>query len=581
MSKKPDKDMSGPNYEDYQDDFLKDVTDTPVDNKKRGGAMKGFLIAAICVVAVLVLIVGAGFGVYYLYDGGSIVDGVSVAGVDVGGMKMSEARDAVEAASEAYKSNDMAVTVLDTVVEIPAAYVRSLNVRGAVWSAYIYGNIGLPNTVAQQKQTAAASGYIVNLERFLKIDNSGLKSCLDIFDETYNTELVQNVYEIEGEKPSLQQIQDGTGLQTLKITLGAPDYTLDMDVLEKAVMDAYSRNTFSVSVPCDVVKPEPIDLKTILDGIYVAPVDASLDPETAEVVPSNFGYGFDLEEAQSKLDSAAYGTEFTFPFSRLDADLTTEELQAKLFRDKLSTYTAVHSSDSGRNTNLKLACAAVNGLVLKPGEVFSYNATLGERTRAKGYKAASAYIGGETVDTVGGGICQISSSLYYCALLADLEIVDRKNHGYVSSYMPKGMDATVSWPSLDFKFRNNMDYPIKIEAYSNGGTTTVSIYGTDERDYYVKMEYEVLRTIPYSVVYKTESAGSGYSDGKVLTTPYTGYDVKSYRCKYDKATDELISREFEANSNYRKRDKVVVRVEQPAAPSTPEGGGSAPDTPAA
>lgn len=568
------KDMSEMDRDDYQDDFLMDVAETPVEKKKRSGAMKGLLIAAICVVAVLVLLVGAGFGVYYLYDGGTIVGGVSVAGVDVGGMKMSQARSAVEAASASYKSNDMAVTVLDTVVKIPAAYVDSLNVRGAVWTAYIYGNIGLPKTVAQQKQTAAESGYVVNLKPFLSINNSGLKSCLDIFDEAYNTDLIQTVFQIDGEKPSLQQIQDGTNLQTLKITMGTPDYTLDMDALSKAVMDAYSRNTFTLNFPCDVVKPDPIDLETILAGVYVAPVDASLDPNTAEVIPSDFGYGFDLVEAQTQLDSAAYGSEFTFPFSRLDADLTTEELQAKLFRDKLATYTAVHASHSGRNNNLKLACAAVNGLVLKPGEVFSYNATLGERTRAKGYQAASAYIGGETVDTVGGGICQISSSLYYCALLSDLEIVDRKNHGYVSSYMPKGMDATVSWPSLDFKFKNNMDYPIKIEAYSNGGTTTVSIYGTDERDYYVKMEYEVLRTIPYSVIYETKSAGSGYSDGKVLTTPYTGYDVKSYKCKYDKATNELISREFEANSNYRKRDKVVVRIEQPAQPSTPEGGGS-------
>ena len=567
-------DMSDLNRNGNQNDFLNDITDPPTEKKKRRGVMNALLITAICLVVVLVLIVGTGFGVYFLYDGGSIVDGVSIAGIDVGGMKMSEARAAVEKASESYSTNSMTVTVLDTVVEIPASCVESLDVRAAVWSAYIYGNIGLPSAIEEQKQAAATDGHAVDLTSYLKIDKSLLKDSLEVFDETYNTDLAENKIEIEGAKPTLQQIQEGKNLQTLKITVGSPDYTLDMDALNNAVMDAYSRNTFSVTVDCDVVEPEPIDLETILAGVYVAAVDATLDPNTAEVIPSNFGYGFDLAEAQAQLDSAEYGSEFTFPFSRLDAELTTEELQAKLFRDKLSTYTAVHSSHSGRNNNLKLACAAVNGLVLKPGEVFSYNATLGERTRAKGYQAASAYIGGETVDTVGGGICQISSSLYYCALLADLEIVDRKNHGYVSSYMPKGMDATVSWPSLDFKFKNNMDYPIRIEAYSNGGTTTVSIYGTDERDYYVKMEYEVLRTIPFSVVYETKSAGSGYSDGKVLTTPYTGYDVKSYRCKYDKATNELISRTFEANSNYRKRDKVVVRIEQPSTPSTPEGGSS-------
>ena len=565
MSDNFDKDM-------LEDDFLKDVGEPVEPPKKKRSALKGILIAVICVLAAAVLLIGGAIGVYFLYDGGPIVDGVSVAGVPVGGMKMSQAIAAVETATASYASNDMKVTVLDTVVNIPASYVQDVNVRGAVWAAYIYGNIGLPKTVDAQKQTAATEGYAVDMAPYMNLNRMGVNACLKIFDEKFNTDLVQSVYEIVGEKPTDAQIQAGTDLQVLKIKLGSPDYTLDMKGLEDAVLSAYSNNTFDVNFPCEVVKPDPIELEDILADIYVPAKDATLDPKTAEVNPSSYGYGFDIIAAQLEIDGAEYGTEIEYPFSRLDADLTTEELQAKLFRDKLGTYTAVHASHSGRNTNLKLACAAVNGLVLMPGETFSYNDTLGERTTAKGYKPASAYIGGETVDTVGGGICQISSSIYYCALQADLEIVYRKNHGYVSSYMPYGMDATVSWGSIDFKFRNNMDYPIRIEASSNGGTTTVTIMGTDERDYYVKMEYEILRKIPASVVYETKSANSGYHDGQVLTTAYTGYDVKSYRCKYSKATDELISRTFEANSNYRKRDKVVVRIDQPAPAPTPDSG---------
>ena len=218
-----------------------------------------------------------------------------------------------------------------------------------------------------------------------------------------------------------------------------------------------------------------------------------------------------------------------------------------------------------------MACKSINGLILKPGEVFSYNEALGERTPERGYRPGASYSGGETVITYGGGICQVSSSLYYCVMHSDLEVVLREEHGYVSSYVPMGMDATVSWGTLDFQFRNNMDYPIKIEASANRGSVTVSIYGTDERDYYVDIEYVVTGTEPYKTVYKDYASDNpeGYKDGDVITTPYTGYTAETYRCKYKKDTNELISKEFEAKSVYGKRDKVVCRIADAPDPTTP------------
>ena len=173
--------------------------------------------------------------------------------------------------------------------------------------------------------------------------------------------------------------------------------------------------------------------------------------------------------------------------------------------------------------------------------------------------------------TYGGGICQVSSSLYYCVMHADLEVVLREEHGYVSSYVPMGMDATVSWGTLDFQFRNNMDYPVKIEASANRGSVTVSIYGTDERDYYVDIEYVVTGTDPYETIYKDYPADNeeGYKDGEEIVSPYTGYTAVTYRCKYKKDTKELISRDFEAKSVYGKRDKVVCRIKDAPAPTTP------------
>ena len=171
---------------------------------------------------------------------------------------------------------------------------------------------------------------------------------------------------------------------------------------------------------------------------------------------------------------------------------------------------------------------------------------------------------GKTVETLGGGLCQVSSTLYYACLKADLEIVERTAHGYTVSYMPYGMDATVSWGSLDYKFKNNTDYPIRIEAWVSGGQVHVKLIGTDTKDYYVKMTYETVDG-PHEgkVVYEDYKWDNkeGYVDGQVIQTAYTGRTVKTYRQKFDKSTDKLISSDYEATSRYKSRDKIIARVE--------------------
>ena len=229
--------------------------------------------------------------------------------------------------------------------------------------------------------------------------------------------------------------------------------------------------------------------------------------------------------------------------------------------------------DAKKVLHLKHFCDRI-WYIIRPGETFSYNKTLGERTEAKGYKPAGAYMAGKTVETIGGGICQVSSTLYYACLKADLEIVERTAHGYTVSYMPYGMDATVSWGSLDYKFKNNTDYPIRIEASVSGGQVHVKLIGTDTKDYYVKMTYETVDgPIEGETVYQTFKWDNkeGYKDGEVIQPAYTGRTVKSYRVKYDKATGEKISSTYEATSRYKSRDKIIARVEpKPTEPPVTE-----------
>jgi hypothetical protein len=217
-----------------------------------------------------------------------------------------------------------------------------------------------------------------------------------------------------------------------------------------------------------------------------------------------------------------------------------------------------------------LACAALNGVVLDPGETLSYNETVGQRTKEKGYLPAPAYSGHTLVDSVGGGICQVSSTLYYCSLLSDMEIVSRVNHGYSVSYIDLGMDATVNWGGPDFQFKNNTNYPIKIEAHVSDGYVKMRILGTDEKDYYVKMEYEITGYIHPDTVYEEHGPDEGYHDGQILSGGVTGYYVKTYRCKYAKDSDKLISRDFETRSSYMGKDILIVRIVKPeeTEPST-------------
>ena len=229
---------------------------------------------------------------------------------------------------------------------------------------------------------------------------------------------------------------------------------------------------------------------------------------------------------------------------------------------------------------------------MNAGDVFSYNETVGKRTAEAGFQPAPAYVKGETVDEIGGGICQVSSTLYYACLRGNLAITERYAHRYVPAYIDWGMDATVSWGGPDYKFTNDTLYPIKIETAYEGGWLTVRLLGTNVDGIYAKMTNEVLSRTDWETEYVEDEAIAPGAE-EVKTTPYTGYKVKSYRHVYDK-DGNLLSSAFEADSNYKVRNKVILRapgelpgqqipVVAPVVPEIPpevlpqEGGETAPE----
>ena len=310
----------------------------------------------------------------------------------------------------------------------------------------------------------------------------------------------------------------------------------------------------------DVIPAQEIDLAEQREAIIGEKVNASFDKETGTVVPGHAGVDFTLADLQAAYESAAAGETVDVPNATVELpDVTTEQLEKVLFRDELSSYTTKVGGAAGRRANVKLTASRIDGYILNSGETMKYGPLVTPFTAANGYSPAPGYLQGKTVDMVGGGACQASSTLYAAALYANLEIVQRTNHGFASDYIGLGLDATVAEGGPEFEFRNNTDYPIKVcAAYTTSGNKNylkITILGTKVDDSYVKIRTDVLETIPFTEeIIETDELAPG--ERKVEQTAYTGYKVKTYRNVYS-GDGKLISSTFEANSNYKARNRIV------------------------
>ena len=232
------------------------------------------------------------------------------------------------------------------------------------------------------------------------------------------------------------------------------------------------------------------------------------------------------------LDSGVTQKELRVVPEKIIAEITRTELMNSF--GLISAYTTHTTNNKNRNTNIELSARAINGKTVLPGEIFSFNGATGERTAAKGYKEAPAISGGQSKDEVGGGVCQTSSTLFNAVVRADLEIVERHAHAWPSSYIEKGFDATVNWPGLDFKFKNNSGQPIFIVAAYNKRKVTVNIYGMSlGPGVKIDLESDLVRTLPQpegiDYVINTDLAPG---ESKKTVTGRKGYEVDTWKVWY-------------------------------------------------
>ena len=298
-------------------------------------------------------------------------------------------------------------------------------------------------------------------------------------------------------------------------------------------------------------------ISQIAADVYVKGQDAdveSFDPDTGKFTFTSevTGYELDSDDLYAQITQAVANGNVNANIEAKIIEVAPEHTveYMKEHFGRISYAQTKTTSNSDRNRNIKLATAEFNGMRVEPGETLSFNKTTGERTEAKGYRPAGAYSGGFLVQEPGGGVCQVSTTLYNAVAKADLEVLERSPHSRVSDYVPIGLDAAVNWPSQDFKFKNTSDYPIFIVAEFADQKLTFKIYGKQLDDgVYIKLESEKTETIaaPEGVEEKPDSSlpVGQTRDEKARD----GSKAVSYKVYYDK-NDNEIKREVLARSSY-------------------------------
>lgn len=498
-------------------------------------------------IAALIVLIYLGLCVY-VGASHTILPGVWTVQAELSGMTREEAVSALDTWMEqAYADAQYDLTCEDSTVRLNGNLAR-LDSGKIAQEAYMVGR-----SEPFLKRGAVIFAHLIGVKTMVdcpvELNDAGkqqLEQALEQLDDAEEIRLVETVWSLDGDK--LVIVHGTTGVRVDREQAG--------QVLLSAMQLPGDR---TVTVPVIKTAPVPLDLQQVHAQIHTQAADAYVERDEAgevRIVPHVVGIDFDAAQAQKQFDAAKDGEVVTVPLTVTVPEMTQSRLQGLLFADVLGECTTSIGGTEFRLNNVVVAAKAMDGKILMPGDVFSYNDTLGPRTVANGYQPAPAYIGGKTVDEVGGGICQNSSTLYLAALRANLEIVERTNHMYTVGYVPDGLDATVAYNALDYKFRNNTEHPIRMEVKVNGRKLTIRLYGTDTEHVTVKMVTETLSTTPYKVTYKPDDT---VAVGKTVvdTTAYTGCKVRVFRCVYD-ADGNLVSRTQESMNNYRHRDKVIL-----------------------
>ncbi|SHH60257.1 Vancomycin resistance protein YoaR, contains peptidoglycan-binding and VanW domains [Caloranaerobacter azorensis DSM 13643] len=306
---------------------------------------------------------------------------------------------------------------------------------------------------------------------------------------------------------------------------------------------------------------DDVNLRSIIDRVSK---DIDVESKDAYIVYSKSGFKLfsevygkrvNKEELESRIIKAILaGGSVEIPVEIEEPKITEDML--KHIKDRLGSFTTNFAGSSlGRKYNIKLASSSINGKVILPGEIFSFNETTGPRDANAGYKEAKIILDGDLTSGVGGGVCQVSTTLYNAVLLSDLKIEERHPHSIPATYVKKGLDATVAYDYLDFKFSNNTDYPVYIHSEIKDNRLTITIFGKKvKKNRVIKIKSKIIQVLKPEVEIKVDK-NLKPGTKNILQKGRYGYKVKTYKEIYEngkKIKTEVISSDY-----YRPRKEII------------------------
>ncbi len=475
----------------------------------------------------------------------NIFSGIFINGIDVSNLSKNDAETTISESINQKFNQPLTLIYNDLNFDIDLSTLNlHINTHNTVNDAYSFGRN--ENIIGNNYKILEA--FLLKKHFFVDIsfDEDSLNSVINNISEDLPNRFIQTSYYIED--------------KNLVITKGKEGIVIDKDELKASIMSIlndFSSEETTIQLPVKKQTPDEIDLNKIHSEIYKKVKDAYYEKDPFKVYAEVVGIDFDVKKAETTISKNPNKKEYKIKLIYTEPKITTKNLNIDIFPDLLATFsTRYDASNKSRSTNLELAAKKINGTILSPDEEFSYNKVVGERSIAAGYKEAKVYSNGQVVDGIGGGICQISTTLYDAVIFANLKITERYNHQFVVSYASPGRDATVVYGAKDLKFVNNRTYPIKIMITVNSGIAKVDIYGIKEKNEYdISFDIETVSDINYNIKYEKDSSLN--DDQEIIKQAgVNGIIVNSY--KVLRKSGVIVSKELLSKDSYKSLDRIIV-----------------------
>lgn len=494
----------------------------------------------------------------------NVYSNIFVNGENLSGMSATELSEYLKKEQEALSQNSLKIIQNgeDILEIVPADINLEIDVASVESKVFDYGRKS--NVLKNNFDIIYALICKKEFDLDYKYDVSKLSEIVKEIKESLNDKVIQDSYVVDENE------------YKLIITRGKSGNTIDENIAKEKIIKGLSNGMGEYTLDTVIGKPDDLDIDVLYSEVKREAQDAYIDKTSTvyKFIPHKVGIDFDKDELKTLLneeENKVEGKVIEYKLTVTEPKIKMSDIKWDVYEYKISSFTTYFATtDQNRVNNLRVALNLLNGKVIMPGETFSYNSVVGGATAAQGFKPAATFVGGRVTSEVGGGICQTVSTLYNTALLANLEIVQRKAHSLPVAYVPASRDATVYYPSIDFKFKNTRAYPIKIvTSFNSGGNLTIALYGTkEENEYDISISSKKTSTISFTTQYVNNSSMDKGTQ-KVVQSGSNGYTSEAYITK--KLNGKVVSTTLLSKDTYKAANQIVnvgtkeVQVQEPVA----------------